>query len=163
MSCVSLRTVSRFAAALGVALPIAAAQAQTCGLPLPIEIPDPLVPFVHSANTCAAGNVVSVVDGISLPHRDIVYQFRTGGGASVNASFTAAGFPATMVLVRGDPARGAVTVVGFGDAAAPMTAGPLANGLYTLIVTGDPGYPTPQCGTYTLQVSGTLAVPDPNC
>lgn len=163
MSCPSFRFVPRLAAVLTFALPVAAAQAQTCGLPLPIDIPDPLTPFVHSGNTCMAGNVITFVDGIGLPHRDIVYQFRTGGGGSISASFTASGFPVAMLLVKGDPANGSSTAVDFGDASTPMTTGPLADGIYTLIVTGDPGYPTPQCGTYTLQVGGTLTVPDPNC
>jgi hypothetical protein len=163
MSCPSFRFVPRLAAALVFALPVAAVQAQTCGLPLPIEIPNPSVPFVHSGNTCTAGNVIAYVDGIGLPHRDIVYQFRTGGSGGIDASFTASGFPATMLLVKGDPANGSSTIVDFGDATVPMTTGPLADGVYTLIVTGDPGYATPQCGTYTLQVGGTLTVPDPNC
>ncbi|HUD43609.1 MAG TPA: hypothetical protein VMR06_16605 [Dokdonella sp.] len=163
MSCPSYRFVPRLAAALAFALPVTAAQAQTCGLPLPIEIPDPLTPYVHSGNTCMAGNVIDSVEGIALPHRDIVYQFRTGGGGGIDASFTASGFPATMLLVKGDPANGSSTVVDFGDATVPMTTGPLADGVYTLIVTGDPSHATPQCGTYTLRVGGALTVPDPNC
>ncbi|ANB18465.1 hypothetical protein [Dokdonella koreensis] len=158
-----LRSASCFAFALAAAASAPALQAQTCGLPLPITIPDPSTPYVHSGNTCLAGNVVSLVEGIALPQRDIVYQFRTGGGGSITASFTAAGFAAEMLLVKGDPANGTSTIVDVGSAAVPMTTGPLADGVYTLIVTGDPSWPTPICGTYTLQVGGTLTVPDPNC
>lgn len=163
MSCLSFRFVPHLAAALVFALPGTAVQAQTCGMPLPIDIPHPAVPFAHSGNTCMAGNVVPMVEGVALPHRDIVYQFRTGGGGGITATFTAAGFAATMLLVKGDPANAPSYIVGVGDASTPMVSGMLTDGVYTLIVTGDPGIPTTQCGTYTLEVSGMLTVPDPNC